>query len=126
MCLLCLAWCPPILSGHHCLSLRLDLVEGGGRTLTCMEDFQTGFFKLLCRALEGQADNLNDIVISEFAADGSTGPSRMVKKGVWKYINRVITPTYFPCLYARLKSTKSDHKTPPLIMGSHIYINTLY
>jgi len=29
---------------------------------------------------------LSDTVISEFAADGSTGPSRMVKKGDWKYM----------------------------------------
>ena len=40
----------------------------------------------LLGALQGEADNLNDIVISEFAADGSTGPSRMVKKGIWKYM----------------------------------------
>ena len=40
----------------------------------------------LVPALEGDADKLSDVVISEFAADGSTGPSRMVKKGAWKYM----------------------------------------
>lgn len=35
----------------------------------------------LVPALEGRTDALPDIAISEFAADGSTGPSRMVKKG---------------------------------------------
>ena len=40
----------------------------------------------LVPALEGRADTLNDLAISEFAADGSTGPSRMVKKGPWKYM----------------------------------------
>ena len=29
---------------------------------------------------------LSDTAISEFAADGSTGPSRMVKHGSWKYM----------------------------------------
>lgn len=38
----------------------------------------------LVPALEGNAEQLPDIAISEFAADGSTGPSRMVKKGKWK------------------------------------------
>ena len=38
----------------------------------------------LVPALNGDASGLSDIVISEFAADGSTGPSRMVKKGNWK------------------------------------------
>ncbi len=38
----------------------------------------------LVPALEGHAEQLSDVVISEFAADGSTGPSRMVKKGKWK------------------------------------------
>jgi len=37
----------------------------------------------LLPALNNDAD-LSDIAISEFAADGSTGPSRMVKKGKWK------------------------------------------
>ena len=35
-------------------------------------------------ALEGDTSAMNDMVISEFAADGSTGPSRMVRKGPWK------------------------------------------
>ena len=35
---------------------------------------------------EEGVDKLSDIAISEFAADGSTGPSRMVKKGDWKYM----------------------------------------
>ena len=35
----------------------------------------------LIPALEGGTTSLSDIIVSEFAADGSTGPSRMVKKG---------------------------------------------
>lgn len=35
-------------------------------------------------ALNGDTSTMTDTVISEFAADGSTGPSRMVKKGSWK------------------------------------------
>lgn len=38
----------------------------------------------LLSALYGDPAELPDTVISEFAADGSTGPSRMVKKGPWK------------------------------------------
>lgn len=38
----------------------------------------------LVPALEGNASSLPDVAISEFAADGSTGVSRMVKKGHWK------------------------------------------
>ena len=30
---------------------------------------------------------MSDMVISEFAADGSTGPSRMVKRGSMKYMD---------------------------------------
>ncbi|MBX2839019.1 MAG: choline-sulfatase [Gammaproteobacteria bacterium] len=37
-------------------------------------------------ALEGDTSSLRDVVISEFAADGSTGPSRMVKKNAWKFM----------------------------------------
>jgi len=40
----------------------------------------------LINVLNGDTNGLSDIVISEFAADGSTGPSRMVKKGDWKYM----------------------------------------
>jgi len=40
----------------------------------------------LLAAMNGEPDSLTDIAISEFAADGSTGPSRMVKKGPWKYM----------------------------------------
>ena len=40
----------------------------------------------LIPALSGDTTGLSDVVISEFAADGSTGPSRMVKKGAWKYM----------------------------------------
>jgi len=40
----------------------------------------------LLTALEGNTDSITDVVVSEFAADGSTGPSRMVKKGAWKYM----------------------------------------
>ena len=42
--------------------------------------------KSLTPALRGRANTLDDTVISEFAADGSTGPSRMVKQGDWKYM----------------------------------------
>lgn len=40
----------------------------------------------LIPALEGDPSGLGDVAISEFAADGSTGPSRMVKKGPWKFM----------------------------------------
>ena len=40
----------------------------------------------LVPALQGHVGSLSDTAISEFAADGSTGPSRMVKKGPWKYM----------------------------------------
>ncbi len=40
----------------------------------------------LVPALEGDTSAMTDTVTSEFAADGSTGPSRMVKKGPWKYM----------------------------------------
>jgi choline-sulfatase len=36
--------------------------------------------------MEGEADDWSDIVISEYTSDGSTGPSRMVRKGPWKYM----------------------------------------
>ena len=38
----------------------------------------------LVPALNGDTSAMPDVAISEFAADGSTGPSRMVKKGNWK------------------------------------------
>ncbi|MEG9862220.1 MAG: choline-sulfatase [Parvularculales bacterium] len=38
----------------------------------------------LAPALNGDCSSLTDVAISEFAADGSTGPSRMVRKGNWK------------------------------------------
>jgi choline-sulfatase len=41
----------------------------------------------LMPALTGDTSEMSDVVISEFAADGSTGPSRMVKKGSWKYMD---------------------------------------
>ena len=40
----------------------------------------------LADALAGDTSKLTDTVITEFAADGSTGPSRMVRKGPWKYM----------------------------------------
>jgi choline-sulfatase len=40
----------------------------------------------LLQAMQGDTESLSDVVVSEFAADGSTGPSRMVKKGAWKYM----------------------------------------
>ena len=40
----------------------------------------------LIPALEGDPSGLRDLALSEFAADGSTGPSKMVKKGPWKYM----------------------------------------
>ena len=41
----------------------------------------------LVPALHGNTASMPDIIISEFAADGSTGPSRMVKKGNFKYMD---------------------------------------
>ncbi len=38
----------------------------------------------LVPALAGKPAGLRDLAISEFAADGSTGPSRMVRQGAWK------------------------------------------
>ncbi|OED38913.1 choline-sulfatase [Chromatiales bacterium (ex Bugula neritina AB1)] len=40
----------------------------------------------LLASLQGDDSSLDDVAIAEFAADGSTGPSRMVKKGSWKYM----------------------------------------
>ncbi|MXZ51199.1 MAG: choline-sulfatase [Rhodobacteraceae bacterium] len=40
----------------------------------------------LVGSLGGTSEGLDDTVISEFAADGSTGPSRMIKIGPWKYM----------------------------------------
>ncbi|MFN3210789.1 MAG: choline-sulfatase [Roseovarius sp.] len=58
----------------------LDLAAGGkfeGYAAPCHGTSLSG-------ALEGDTATLPDVVISEFAADGSTGVSRMVKKGQWK------------------------------------------
>jgi choline-sulfatase len=41
----------------------------------------------LAPVLSGDSSQMSDIVISEFAADGSTGPSRMVKRGSMKYMD---------------------------------------
>jgi choline-sulfatase len=41
----------------------------------------------LVQALHGDVSNMHDLVVSEFAADGSTGPSRMIKKGSLKYMD---------------------------------------
>ncbi|MEM9601570.1 MAG: choline-sulfatase [Pseudomonadota bacterium] len=38
----------------------------------------------LVPALEGRPEALPDLAVCEFAADGSTGPSRMVRRGPWK------------------------------------------
>lgn len=38
----------------------------------------------LMPALNGDISAMPDVAIAEFAADGSTGPSRMVRKGKWK------------------------------------------
>jgi choline-sulfatase len=43
--------------------------------------------KSLAPVLHGDSSHMSDIVISEFAADGSTGPSRMVKHGSMKYMD---------------------------------------
>lgn len=61
----------------------LDLAEGGP-----FSGYADGGIDgtSLVPALNGDTDSLSDVVISEFAADGSTGPSRMVKKGPWKYM----------------------------------------
>lgn len=60
----------------------LDAAHGGAYTdLAEPLDGQS-----LIPALEGDLTGLGDVAISEFAADGSTGPSRMVKKGPWKFM----------------------------------------
>ncbi|MGI9436794.1 MAG: choline-sulfatase [Geminicoccaceae bacterium] len=41
----------------------------------------------LAMALEGDSSLLPDIAVSEFAADGSTGPNRMIRKGPWKMMD---------------------------------------
>ncbi len=38
----------------------------------------------LVPALNGDTSSMSDVAVAEFAADGSTGPSRMVRKGRWK------------------------------------------
>jgi choline-sulfatase len=43
--------------------------------------------KSLAPVLHGDSSHMSDTVISEFAADGSTGPSRMVKRGSMKYMD---------------------------------------
>ncbi|MEM8989449.1 MAG: sulfatase-like hydrolase/transferase, partial [Pseudomonadota bacterium] len=40
----------------------------------------------LTTAISGDTAALRDLAISEFAADGSTGPSRMVRQGPWKFM----------------------------------------
>ena len=37
--------------------------------------------------LTGGDSNWPDAVVSEYSADGSTGPSRMIRKGPWKYMD---------------------------------------
>ena len=60
----------------------LDAANGGS-----FEDYVSPLHGTsLTGALEGNSAGLPDVAISEFAADGSTGPSRMVKKGPWKYM----------------------------------------
>ena len=60
----------------------IDLAEPG------FEDFATPLHGTSLRAaLEGDATSLPDRAISEFAADGSTGPSRMIRQGPWKYMD---------------------------------------
>ena len=41
----------------------------------------------LAGLISGDAADWPDIAISEYSADGSTGPSRMVRKGPYKYMN---------------------------------------
>lgn len=43
--------------------------------------------KSLVSALSGDVSKMDDVALSEFAADGSTGVSQMIKKGSWKYMN---------------------------------------
>ncbi|MGB7243226.1 MAG: sulfatase-like hydrolase/transferase, partial [Sulfitobacter sp.] len=58
----------------------LDLAAGGEFTGYAAPCDGTS----LVPALYCDTSTMSDIAISEFAADGSTGPSRMVKKGKWK------------------------------------------
>ncbi len=55
--------------------------DGAGLPLATPIDGQS-----LRKLMEGEADDWPDIVISEYTSDGSTGPSRMVRKGPWKYM----------------------------------------
>ncbi|MEM7257913.1 MAG: choline-sulfatase, partial [Pseudomonadota bacterium] len=64
----------------------LDSANNGAFTdLLDQPDGQSLYPALTASDASG-ADCLSDIAISEFAADGSTGPNRMVKRGPWKYM----------------------------------------
>lgn len=77
-------WKPSVVSQNVSLvdlmPTMLDLAKGSSFDEYASEiDGQS-----LVPALEGNSLQMSDVIISEFAADGSTGPSRMVKKGPWK------------------------------------------
>ena len=59
-------------------------VAGAGREITYASAIDGNSLTAL---LDGADDSWPDIAISEYSADGSTGPSRMVRKGSYKYMN---------------------------------------
>ena len=61
------------------------LDAASGKTFSDYVDQPDG--QSLVQALDGDVSQMQDLVISEFAADGSTGPSCMIKKGPWKYMD---------------------------------------
>lgn len=64
------------------LPTMLDLAtDGAGMPLASALDGNS-----LCPLLNNQSADWPDTVISEYTSDGSTGPSRMVRKGPWKYM----------------------------------------
>lgn len=72
------------------ISQNISLIDLMPTLLDCATDGEFNQYatpidgQSLVPALHGDTDSLADVAISEFAADGSTGPSRMVKRGRWK------------------------------------------
>ena len=68
-----------------CTYIAYCLARSSGRPF---EEYADGPVdgKSLVPALEGDQERIGDVAISEFSADGSTGVSKMVKKGPWKYM----------------------------------------
>jgi choline-sulfatase len=72
------------------VSQNISLIDLMPTLLDCATDGEFNDYatpidgQSLVPALHGDTESLTDVAISEFAADGSTGPSRMVKQGRWK------------------------------------------